>query len=232
MKRVAVYGATREIYRNVVPCINSLFVNSDFSKVVLLIEDDDFPYPLPLSVQTINVSQQPWFDRTGPNATKRWTWMVLMKAAMSKLFPEQDRILCLDCDTLVEDNISQIWDEDLDGCYYAAVRQPTDGRDGRFSDGAPYYNCGVLLCNLSALRDGKEDEIIASLNGREWEFCEQDAINALCAGKIKELPGRYNVSNFTVPDDRGKVCIRHFAAWPDWRKSPDARKYDIREEDD
>lgn len=215
--RTVVYAATRNLYPNVVPCMNSVLLNGNIDEVILLIEDDQFPTPLPANVRTINVSGQPLFDRNGPNARKRWTYMVLLKAALSKILPRYDKVLFLDCDTIVENDISALWDIDLRGYYYAAVPQTDDGRDGQFTKGA-YFNAGVLMCNLAELRvDYKDNEIINALNAHNYEFCEQDAITQLCEGRIYPLLGRYNVCQFTTPDT--ETYILHFAAEGGWVNS-------------
>lgn len=227
-EKLVVYAATRNLYRNALVCMNSLRLNGNIDKAVLLSEDLTVsnPHCFPANWEVLALFKQPWFSYDGPNATKRWTYMVLMKAALSKLFPEYDRVLFLDCDTIVEHDISQLWDLDLSGNYYAMVPQTSDGRGGRFSKGADYFNGGVMMCNLEQLRaDHMDDELIRVLNTVDFEFCEQDAINKLCEGRILALPGRYNVSNYTVPDT--EVYIKHFAANGNWIYGPEFREYDV-----
>ena len=219
MKKTVVYGATRRIYHQVVPCVRSAVMNGNIDEVVLLIEDDVFPYQLPCEAKIINVSQQPWFNPQGPNALKRWTYMVMMKCCLTKLLPDYDRALFLDCDTLVEHDLSELFDLDMTGYWYAAVPQNDDGREGNFTQG-PYYNAGVLLVNLTEV---KEDELIRSLQIKDWEFNEQDCINRLCADRILALQGRWNVSDYTIEDT--EVYIWHFASLPDWMTFPEAYKY-------
>ena len=220
--KTVVYGATRNIYKNVIPCVNSVLINGDIDEVVLLIEDDEFPYPFPENVRTINISEQPFFDRSGVNTKKRWTYMCLMKCTMTKLFPDRDRVLFLDCDTIVHRPLSQLWDIYMDGYYYGAVKQRTDGRRGEFTKG-DYYNVGVLLCNLEMLRDGTEDKLIRLLNEKEYTYPEQDCINETLKGKIYPLAGRYNTCGCC---DSDYVCwIQHFAAFPNWVDTYEFKKY-------
>ena len=231
MDRIVVYAATRNLYRNTLVCIESLLRNGNIDQVIMLAEDSAIKYPFDPKVMMLNVADQPWFDKAGPNASKRWTWMVLMKAALSKIFTEFDRVLFLDSDTIVEHDLSGLFELDLDGYYYAAVPQVDDGREGKFSKGDDYFNCGVLMCNLAELRArGMDDYLIQALNERSYEFCEQDAINEICRGRIKPLPGCWNVSDFTVPDT--KTCIHHFAANPSWIFTDIFRKYDRPEEEE
>jgi len=47
--------------------------------------------------------------------------MVLIRAAYSKIFPDLDRILTIDMDTVVNENISELWELNLDDYYLAAA---------------------------------------------------------------------------------------------------------------
>ena len=89
--------------------------NSDVDRIYLLIEDDVFPFKLPPKVETINVSDQPYFKHDGPNYKNGWTYMVLMRAALHRVFPKISRILSLDVDTIVAKDISELWDLPIDG---------------------------------------------------------------------------------------------------------------------
>jgi len=49
--------------------------------------------------------------------------MVLLRAAYTKIFPQLDRILSIDMDTIVNENISNLWELDLTEYYIAAVEE-------------------------------------------------------------------------------------------------------------
>ena len=115
--RAAVYCGTRNIYQDMIPSMKSLLIHSNVEKIYFLIEDDEFPYELPPEVECINVSKQEYFSPSGPNFGSSWSYMILLRAAFTKLFPHLDRILSLDCDTIVNDNISDLWDIPLDDYY-------------------------------------------------------------------------------------------------------------------
>ena len=200
--KTVVYGATRNIYDRLVPCINSLRKNGNIDEVIVLAEDDWIN--LPISCKVINVKDQPYFVRGNPNAAKRWTYMALMKCALSKVL-DLDKVLFLDCDTIVEHDISELWDLDMDGYYYAGVKQP-----GHSTVDFTYINTGVFMCNLKELRDGKEDELIHMLNTKEYGFPDQDVINERCQGHILPIAGRFNRCAWTEPDV--ETYITHYAA--------------------
>ena len=217
--KCACYCLTRNIYHKVVPSMNSLLANSDVERVYLVIEDDDVGFALPDRVECVNASRQRFFYPYGPNYNCRWTYMVMMRTAMCHIFPNLDRVLTLDADTLVQADISALWDTPIGNAYVAAAFEPERSRAYR----SDYYNMGVALWNLSKLRDGKADQIIRTLNRTQYTYCEQDCVNELCRGYIAELSPEYNASKYTSLE-RG-ARIRHFAAESQWFDRQDVQNW-------
>ena len=187
--KAAVYCGTRNIYKHMIPSMKSLLKYSNVEKIYFLIEDDQFPYELPPEVECINVSNQQWFPSDGPNYTSKWSYMILLRAALTKLFPHLDKILSLDCDTLIQNNISELWDLSLDDYYFAAVREPEKSTE-KFT----YINAGVMVFNLKKIREEHQDEkYIENLNNCFRYYPEQECFSALSQGKILELPSKFNL---------------------------------------
>lgn len=205
--KTVVYLATKNLYPSASVCINSLRKNGNVDEVFILTEGGFHKD----GVTEIDVSGQTFFPIDGMNYNTRWTWMALMKTAMTEIFPDKDKVLILDCDTIVEKDISSLWEYDLD--YYGMARQHGDGRNGMFTTGY-YFNAGVMMCNLNKLRDGTEAEIRRRLNEKKYTYPEQDCINEVCKDHITTLPGRYNSCQFVLQDS--DIVIRHFAACPEW----------------
>ena len=206
--RVAVYAGTRNLYHDMVVAAKSLLYNNGADRVVFLTEDDTFPETLPACVTCRNVSNQTIFSQDGPNYRSRWSYMVLMRAALAKLFPDLHRILHLDHDTIVrKHDVARLWDYDLSGYYFAAVEEKQiRGRQH------PYYNFGVVMQNLDMMRDGTVDVIINSINSVRFDYCEQDAANSVCRRHVLELPPAFNALPFNVPQvPELDVIIKHYA---------------------
>ena len=217
--KYACYAGTRNIYKDMLPSAKSLLIHSDVDKIYFLIEDDEFPYDLPSEIECINVSNQEWFDKDGPNYNNSWSYMILLKAALTKIFPQLDKILMLDVDTIVNENISNLWDLDLTNYYFAATREPHKSTK-KFL----YTNIGIALFNLKKLReDCKDDELIHSLNTYHYAFPEQDCFNNLCQGYIYQLPSDYNISNYSLGAKHRKII--HYAALKNWQHEPLVEKY-------
>lgn len=209
-RRAVVYCGTRNIYRDMIPSLKSLLTWRAADKVYLLIEDDAFPEALPPECEVINVSGQQIFPESGPNYHSRWTWMVLMRAALTKILPNESRVLSLDCDTIIQSHLRGLWETDLQGKLIGMAQEI--GRPGR-----PYYNAGVMLMDLDALRRSrKDDEVIHLINHQDLTFNEQDAINTVLHNHIYKLDSKWNASAWTEPT----VCkkIIHFAANREWTK--------------
>ena len=219
--RAAVYAGTRNLYQNMLTAAKSLLIHSNVEKIYFLIEDDNFPYEVPSKIQCINVSNQQFFPKNGINYHSTWGYMVLLRAAYSKIFSWLDQILSLDIDTIVNKDISQLWDLELNDYYFAAAKQP-ERSYGNFL----YTNFGVVMFNLKKLREtGKDNEIINDLNTNFRNYCEQDTFNELCQQYILQLSSNYNISNYTDVLHATQRKIIHYARIKGWEKLPLIKKY-------
>ena len=189
MTRIVCYLLTRNIYLNVIPSLKSLLKNGNVDQVWLLIEDEDIGYELPDDVVVYNIGRfrERYFRSNGPNYYSRWSYMVMMKTVLCKIFP-WSRVLTLDVDTIVQDDISALWDLPIDDYYLAGAREPHK----TIECGHDYVNCGVLLWNLNRMRDGAADKLVTALNQKKYDFCEQDCINELLSGQIMLMDRAYN----------------------------------------
>lgn len=222
MRKVAAWCGTRAIYGDMVTSCKSIVANSDVAECFFIIEDDEFPEPLPDMVRTINMAGQGFFDADGPNMASPYTYMAMMRAALFHVLPDIPAVLSLDADTVAVRDCSGAWDIPLDGRYFAAVPEWH-----RSDNGLLYTNAGVTLYNLDALRDGKGDEIIDVLNRRRYTWMEQDVQNYLCQGHIAPMPREYNANYWTVGNDSVRPIIEHYAGIraEEWRGMPAPREY-------
>ena len=219
--RAAVYCGTRNLYPDMMTAAKSLAYNSSVDAIYFLIEDPVFPYKLPNYIKPINVSGQKFFGSRCPNSYRLWTWMVLMRAVLAKVFPNQNEILSLDVDTIIDRNIDELWDLDLTNYYLAGVLEPKKSKTY-----APYVNMGSVMFNLEKLReDQMDDKIISSLNHTKYTFAEQDCINALCNKQFLTLPSIYNANDFTEPCKDPKII--HFACNKKYNQTPLFNKYKV-----
>lgn len=121
---------------------------------------------------------------------------------LPSLLPEPvEKLLYLDCDTIVADSLLDMWNTKLDNAYIAGVQDTVDSFFQKvigLSPELPYINAGVLLINLKRWReDGLEarfGEFIRRFNGQVPHH-DQGTINGVCAEKRVLLPLRYNMTS-------------------------------------
>lgn len=126
-------------------------------------------------------------------------------STMSRLFigellPETvERVLYLDCDTVVLQSLQKLWDRSLAGQILGAVLEPTIYREVKeaidLGEEDPYFNAGVLLIDLKRWREeGVQQKLLSFYQDKGGQLfaCDQDAINGALKGHIKSLPPRYN----------------------------------------
>ena len=217
--KAAVYSGTRNVYQDMIPSMKSLLEHSDVDKIYFLIEDDKFPYDLPVEVECINISNQTYFSKNGPNFDNVCTYMVLLRAAYTKIFPHLDKILTIDNDTIVNENISELWDLDLTNYYLAAVEEKELSEE----EGS-YFNMGVAMLNLKKIREEKkDDELILALNTYWYRYKEQDCFNEFFRGQALILPSDYNCSIRSSEPQHEKIT--HFAALYNLKNFPHFNYY-------
>lgn len=223
MKRIAVYAGSREVYPCMVTAAKSLVSSTAMDEVWFLTEDDDFPEQLPPVIHTRNMIGQTWFYADGPNYFSHWTYMAMMRLVLPEIFPDVDRILYLDCDTLVLRDIGELFEIDLHGRLMGAVAEPLKSRPW-----VSYYNAGVLLMDLAMLRDShKQAEMVRMINAMKFSFPDQDVLNACCLNQIFTLNPTYNSNRWTMNAQNPHIV--HFAADPQYRKNPLWMDYEARE---
>ena len=111
------------------------------------------------------------------------------------------KLIYLDCDTLVLDNLRELWDIDVTNYSIAAVEdQQGDNVHifNRLHELKKYYNAGVLILNLDSWRKNSSMRQLMQLmdnNASRFDFLDQDAINVLFRESTLELPYCYNVQN-------------------------------------
>ena len=226
-EKIVAYFSTCNLYGVLPAAYKSLLHHTPNVHVYCFIEDDDLPYKTPTQVTCVNVKGQTLFPPDGPCFKSSFTYMILLKAALTKIFPEADCALILDVDTIVCDDISALWDHDLSHAYYAAVKEPRS----TLRVGVPYANFGVVMLNLDKLRkSGKDNMIIEELNTHHHLLPEQDAFNLICMNRFDPLPPEYNVTFDGITDKAERTVIQHFAGIKDWSGFDIVKEWINREE--
>ena len=173
-----------------------------------------------LSFRFMNLSEKlkdAYYDPT-------YTAAANYRLVIAEELPEYNRAMYMDCDIVIRQDVSQLFENiDLDGYYMAGVVEASSDwqihnytKLGlRFKE---YINSGFLIMNLELMRQDKlSDKFVSILQTEALEFPDQDAINIVCQGKLKFLPPIYNgIRTFLTHADKGNF-LRVYSL-EDWKR--------------
>lgn len=137
--------------------------------------------------------------------------------------PDVERILYLDCDMLVRDDIGLLFNVDLGGHSIAAVRDTsgafiTGQRDllknrDIFDPADPYFNAGLVLIDIGRWREADivrhMEEAYAS-GVMQRIYYDQDLLNLIFRRKWLNLPWRWNVIDARPMHEGLDPAIAHY----------------------
>ncbi len=138
-------------------------------------------------------------------AAKHISTSTYYRLILADILKDYDKCMYHDGDIIVNDDLQEMFDIDLKGCYIAGVKaiashQDTEKnmnlmKEWNFPSFDNYIYAGDLICNLSKMR---KDNIVAEFRNqmaKGYPSADQDVINFCCYGKIYFLPLRFCVLN-------------------------------------
>ena len=214
---------TRNWYTYLSTEIYALTKHNKVKKIYLFIEDDDILELKDKRIKFININKvKQYISENSPNFDTKYSQMSYVRCYFSKIIKDS-KVLYLDTDALVVDNIQELWDMNIKDYAVAGVKEPgkwdrhlkIEGMDDN------YINSGVMLMNLDYIRKHKiDDKMIELLNNNFYHFPDQDVINITCKGQVKYISNRYNSTETTGIVNNAKIVhyIRENKGWK--RTSP------------
>jgi lipopolysaccharide biosynthesis glycosyltransferase len=120
-----------------------------------------------------------------------------------ELIPEYDKVLYSDVDVLFRDDICDIYNTDIAGCYVGGVNSVAH----LDNDTIAYYNklgldakgiiySGNLIINSKEILSDNIIPKFKELRDRKLRFQDMDMINIVCKDKIKYLPPAFCWTNY------------------------------------
>jgi len=155
---------------------------------------------------------------------KRLSNIVYARLMIDRLVGDDvTRVLYLDCDMLVRDNIEKLFDIDMEGKPIAAVRDSigafiTGRRDLKsnrdlFDPADPYFNAGMVLVDVAQWRaadiigrmeQALKDGVMARI------YYDQDFLNLIFARNWLQLPWRWNTVDARHAHEGLDPAILHY----------------------
>lgn len=130
---------------------------------------------------------------------QKWNISTFGRLFEASSLPEYDKVIHIDCDTVVHGSLKDLWNLDMS---HAVVAGAPDCLSDAYKSNIgldpteTYVNAGVLVLNLSRIREQGYEELFSAYiekNSRFLTYVDQEVLNACLpeAEKI-ELPLRYN----------------------------------------
>ncbi|WP_136683411.1 glycosyltransferase family 8 protein [Falsirhodobacter xinxiangensis] len=152
---------------------------------------------LNVSITRVEVSNDA-FDHL-PVQRAHLTRSTYLRLLIPGLFPDEDRVIYMDCDMVVTGDLSLADTIELGSAPIAAVACPSPNSQEVAATGhvrGTYINAGFLVMNLPVWRDeGIADQCITLIADPRQSLLSEDqsAINIVCRGRIVYLPSEFNV---------------------------------------
>jgi lipopolysaccharide biosynthesis glycosyltransferase len=140
------------------------------------------------------------------NKDSSFTPYCLLRLLSDKIRDIPDKILYLDTDTMCYNDITKLYNIDIDNYEYGAVKDVV----GKYFFGQKYINSGVLLLNIKKIKETKLFDKCLDYLKRKISFMpDQDALN-YCAKSKKILNNACNEQRKIKKD----TIIKHFCNIP------------------
>ncbi len=146
------------------------------------------------------------------------THLCVSKSALFKfdipiILKDLDKILYIDGDTVVNDDLSQLFNTDITDCYAGVVKDLTSifvFKDNERVGTPSYFNSGMMLLNLEKLRNDNIPEKLLQykLDSASQKYMDQDCFNVVLASNLKFLPAEYNFMTSNEILYKNNICER------------------------
>lgn len=141
-----------------------------------------------------------WKEKLPALFTGKFSKATLLRLFIPSTLPETiTKALYLDADTVVLQSILPLYHLKLGDKLLGMAPEPSIYKKHKeflsLAEESPYYNAGVMLMNLSLLREeGMEEKCLRYYQMKEGQlpFNDQDILNMVCKGRIRSLPQRFN----------------------------------------
>ena len=155
-------------------------------------------YSCKCSVKIINMENA----YSGSYVPKSWSVAMYYRLDIPFKLQDKDKVIYLDSDTYVCQDLQEMWSIDLEGNLCAGIIDMTDRTVSikNFDTNADIYiNSGVLLINCAGWR--KEEKIKENIEKysnakNRFKYPDQDILNIVCAGRIKQLDSKFMNGGF------------------------------------
>ena len=150
---------------------------------------------------------------------------IYFRLFIAELFPEYDKAIYIDSDTVVLGDVSKLYQNDIEGYYVGACNEQVMLQTKIYGDYVEevlgvkrneYFNSGLLLINCKEFRnDCVLDQFINLLGVYRFMVThDQDYLNVICNNKVKWLDNSWNTEVYgTIPYEEKDINMIQYIMW-------------------
>ena len=117
-----------------------------------------------------------------------------------ELFSFYEKVVYLDCDLLIQQDIAKLYENNVDACIMGAIFNPPNTQLSNYKkslnlDENKYFNSGVLVLNVKEFnKEHIKQKAFDFLRNsdKHLKFPDQDLLNILCKDKVRLLDPKWN----------------------------------------
>lgn len=165
-----------------------------------------------VNIRFIDVSNyiEQYFSKTPLYTRAHFSVATYYRLFITDIFKDLAKVIYLDCDLVLKDDIAKLWQFELGDEYIGAIKDFYIRKDNaknhyysnvlKLTNANDYFNAGVLVMNLDELR--KNNFIEHCLKTLDYikkpRYLEQDILNIICQGHVRFLDFKWNLLNHLV----------------------------------
>lgn len=132
-----------------------------------------------------------------------WTFTCYVRLFFSELFPTLDRVMHIDCDTIVCGSLEEAYNTNIEEAYCAGCYDciPSTKRQAGLQKEDIYVSNGFLIFDLDKMRkDNIQEKFVNYIVEKKGNLphLDQDVVNAVLKHRIYIMPAKYNVMTYNV----------------------------------
>lgn len=207
---VKAYASKEYLYKIHVLCSGEL---DGQDRKIKQMEEENF------SIQFIDVGEELNRIRDCMVCRDYYTPAIYYRLLIAELFPQYDKALYLDCDTVALSDVAQLYEIEIGDNYIGAVADQVVTSVPQFCAYtekalgiAPtrYFNSGVIVMNLAKFREIRFCQQFEKVLRSYWFVVapDQDVLNLICKDKVYYYEAKWNQMPLAGVD--GKPCLVHY----------------------
>lgn len=213
MKTAVVYIVNSNYLKPLICSLKSLYINGQLSCDIVIMHTDNLDFKaIPMSKNhNIIFKRIPDYNECSKYFSRNWGISPVCKFEVFKL-NEYDKVLCLDSDTIILNNISDIFN--FNGDFNISCAEYKNNLV--YNNEQIGFNAGVMVIGKTYLNEAVRDELMNIVQAKKFSG-NQIPLNLFFADKIDPMPISYNttldlLSRIYFND----IKILHFIEYKPW----------------